>query len=235
MVKYEANKKLVIIAGVNGAIGKAFHRHYKQEDRTTVLGLSRGEDFKSVDLSEITDVVYIHAIGKFKFEPQGVAAIDKDGDGIDDEVYESNVTTLKLAIKYLVTLLGLNNHVQNVAVIAFGSTSDPYKIPYWQSYSRATSKMKEILQNSLGLDSRLKAVFMNLSSVDTAKERALRPLANTDLWLDPSDVVVETLAAIDHSTDSWHEESVYKKISGYGSKYYKDKKRILKEWKEAIG
>lgn len=251
-------KKLVMVTGGNGSLGKSYLEKLRGMPGIKCLGIVRphlGEtnnneeilevdlleesevsaQIRRIDLSTVSEVVLIHSVGKFRFEVKGSPVIDEDKDGIDDEVYKSNVITFYNLIKPLLTKLNEQSAVGNfipMTVCAFGSISDKYEIPYWQSYTKAKEILRHFIRSLVGhkASGLIRGLFINLSSVDTENERQLRPKADRTYWLKCEEIVEQTLPLLLEQGPFWQEVDVFKKDPTFDPEYYYDLKKILKKW-----
>lgn len=244
------SKELFVVTGASGKLGFCFIELLKKENKT-VLGLTRkdfeiagvqllkadlidesqvSETLKTFNFSDFETVTLIHPVGKFKFEKDSSWIMDTDKDGIDDEVYATNVMTLKNIIKVLLTSLSKN---QKVKVCAFASVSDKHNIPYWNSYTRSKNIVREYLKE-LCKQNHIYALMVNVSTVDTGNENLLRPNADKTYWLSPEEIVSQTLFEL-ASVSSYKEIDIFKEKPNFDQNYYLDHEAILKTWEKEMG
>ena len=181
-----------------------------------------------IDYEPYENIVFIHPVGKFKFEKDNPNVVDNDGDGIDDEVYATNVVTLKNVLKPL-TLYTKN---KTIKVCVFASVSDKYHIPFWISYKKAKDVMREYLKE-LSIVGKIKPLIVNVSTVDTGNENMLRPKADKTYWLQPEEVVKEALEKLE-DLHLYEEIDVIKPKPGFNEDYYLDHDAILEKWKKEM-
>ncbi len=242
------DKELFIVTGASGKLGEFFIQTLQQQGKA-VVGLSRKNielgvpvypgdlliekevegALGKIDYTLYEQFTLIHTVGKFKFEKDNPNVVDNDGDGIDDEVYLTNVVTLKNILKFLI------DHVEHksLKVCAFGSVSDKYEIPFWISYRKAKNIMRQYLKE-LARIGRIKALVINVSTLDTGNENLLRPNADKTYWLQPAEVVEKTLLEI-KSVQSYEEIDVIKHKPYFDGSYYIDHDEILKKWTREMG
>ena len=151
-------EQLVIISGASRGIGKSFADYYKSRENSFVIGLGRSNkqgitildlldeptvnNFVSkLDLNKFNDLIYMHTVGIDKFEPDGKPHIDRDSDGIDDEVYSSNVTTFLNLAEPLVDKIKLFK--TPTTIIQIGAIGDIYNVPFWQSFTRSKNIVRK--------------------------------------------------------------------------------------------
>lgn len=254
----ERKKKLVIITGANGSLGKAYLEKLRGVPDIECLGIVRpnpdkpnedesvveadlldeaavAEQIARIDLSTISEVIFIHPVGKFRFEKSGKPNNDKDKDGIDDEVYRSNVETFYNVVNPLLTKLSEQAALGNpipLKLCAFGSISDRYEVPYWQSYSKAKEILRKFIRSLVGHkpNGLVRGLLINLSSVDTENERKMRPNADRTYWLKCDEIVEQTLPFLLEQGVFWQEVDVFKPDPSFDPDYYRDLKKILKKW-----
>lgn len=239
---------LFLITGASGKLGLSFIEKLKEQD-AGVVGISRKElliegvethktdllnrekvdgVFKAIDFKPYKNIYLIHAVGKFKFEKDQQNIIDVDQDGIDDEVYDANVLTLKNALQALLA----QDYPVKIKVCTFASVSDKYDIPFWQSYTKSKNIMRDYLKE-LYEQGFIQALVVNVSTVDTGNENNLRPRADKTYWLDPREVVSAVLPEL-LDLSGYKEIDVIKERPGFGESYYLDQEAIIKKWESEM-
>ncbi|MFA6146298.1 MAG: hypothetical protein WC697_03170 [Patescibacteria group bacterium] len=256
--------RLIIISGANGALGIAYLNYFKNKTDIKCAAIVRSEfranipnisvinadllnakkikaEIENIDLSEISDVIFIHPVGKFKFEKTGKPEIDENNDGIDDEIYESNVETFLNVVNPLIVKLGKeakNNNFISLAICAFGSISDRYNIRFWHSYTKAKNKLKNFIWYITQKDSYrglIRGVFVNVSTTDTGNENKLRPFADKKYWLSCKEIVEQSAPLLLETSVQWKEIDIYKPVPDFNSNYYTNIGKILKKWNKEMG
>jgi hypothetical protein len=94
------------------------------------------------------EINLIHSIGIDKFEPDGKPHIDEDRDGIDDEIYATNVTTFMNVTEPLIEIA--SQEEIKLALYAIGSISDTFNVPYWQSFTKAKDLVRNYMKSHAG-------------------------------------------------------------------------------------
>jgi NADP-dependent 3-hydroxy acid dehydrogenase YdfG len=256
-------KKLIVISGANNALGRAYLDYFNKKN-CKCLGLSRSRvdkkyrnaqflndlnlldkektksEIEKIPLRGMSEVIFIHCVGKFKFEERGVPNIDTNKDGIDDEVYNTNVITFLNVVEPLIIKLGeqaKKGSSISFTMCGFGSISDKYNIPFWQSYT----KSKDALRNFIRYLTRrkktegfIRGIFINISTADTGKENELRPFADKKYWLKPKEIVSQSINHILDDRLKWKEIDIYKPMPNFNKNYYHDLRKILNKWKREM-
>ncbi len=242
-------ERLIIISGVTGDLGKAYYNHYSKDPSVKCVGITRQEfdirynwrkadllnkiqtasAINSIPLEGIKEIILIHPVGKFKFEDSKHHIIDKNQDGIDDEVYNSNIKTFMNVIEPLCKRL----ENRKLTVCQFGSISDKYMIPYWKSYSKTKDKLRLIVKK-LTDHNNIRGIFFDLSSTDTINESKTRPNANKKYWIKPKEVVEQSIPYINNEK-KFQEISIYKKSPLYHNQWFIDIEALHYRWKKDMG
>ena len=236
-----ANKQLVVVSGVTGSLGEAYLMHYrKTEDR--VVGISRNKPeiqfpevqyvhadlldekeskrcVKQLPLEEITRILLIHPVGKFRFE--------QEFNEIDPEIYSSNVKTFTNLVDPLIEHTSQDNPL--ITLVAFGSISDKYDVPFWRSYSESKKALRRYIHELSGKENNVRGVFINLSSVKTRNESKLRPFADTGYWLTPEEIVQRSVPELS-PTEKWKEIDIFNLSPDYSPEIYQDHSKVLERW-----
>ncbi|HEX7651559.1 MAG TPA: hypothetical protein VF439_02470 [Candidatus Paceibacterota bacterium] len=246
--------RLVVVSGAHGALGRAYVEYFSAQLHTRCITLTRtgaGENeieigdllnaksvadgVERISLSEISSVVLIHPVGKFKFEETGEPEIDRDGDGIDDEVFVSNVATFEHIVKPLQTLIERSERRIPLTLCAFGSVSDAYDIKYWRSYSRSKRALRDTMHTLADQGAGfINSIFIEVSTVNTEKERKLRPFADNVYWLAPQEIVARSVRRIEKAR-GWNKISIYKPMPGFNTRYYSDLDSVREKWSKEMG
>ena len=210
----EHSEKTFVIAGINGDIGLEFARRF--QDLGKIYGISRKNGkldsvsyehvcadllnpdkvktaFECMKLSE--DVTYVHLPGKFRFQDENHPITDVNNDGIDDEIFATNVETFRNVRSYLIEHL-MRNRNAKLKLIAIGSTSDLYDIPYWHSFTHAKNELRKEFRSMYGNSEtygRVSSLFINVSTVDGRGLAGERPYISKQFVLTPKDILDESL------------------------------------------
>ncbi|MEI7563951.1 MAG: hypothetical protein WCJ39_10390 [bacterium] len=251
-MKTQKLKTLVIIAGASRGLSKTYFDYYSLQPNTQCIGISRTNTFrhlvsldllqsdkafvfvKELNLSGIDRVIYIHGVGIDKFEPHGVPFIDIDGDGIDDEVYQSNVVTfLHLAEPLIARVTSL--HIP-LTICNIGSLGDIYNVPFWQSFTKSKNMLRKYMKsNTLPL---VKSLFFNVSStLDETGEKYGRPFADTTYWLDARDLVHRSVSYLDaFDLQTGHMElDFFNPCPWYSKDYFTNLPVLYQIWQRDMG
>ena len=260
------NYRLVIVTGASGAVGNSFIKHFLQEERTNCVAVSRSPmktealhlqadlldresvqtEITKLDLTNIDDVILIHGVGKFKYESEcEISALGTTEAEIDDEIFSSNYHTFVNIAEPLIKKLN-QEHNQGLqttlALCAFGSITDKYKIPFWRSYTYAKDSLREYIKElarSPEWRGLIRGRFINVSTTDTGNENKLRPYATAEekkYWLKPETIVTKSIAYLENSTPLWQEIDVYEPLPGFKPhEYYTNYQKIKTKWQRQTG
>lgn len=244
-------EKLFLVTGASGKLGGAFVNKLKEVSAGKVYAFSRKSTntcadksylvdlleekevlsiFKDLDFHEYDEIILVHTVGKFKFEDGTTVTVDDDGDGIDDDVYRTNVITVKNILK---SLFSCSAEETKIKVCAFASVSDKYNIPFWSSYTRSKNILRGYLQTLCEIR-KISALVVNVSTVDTGNENQLRPLADKTYWLEPEEIVTEVLPSIENLV-GYQEIDIIKENPSFKKDYYIDHDVLLKKWHTEMG
>ncbi len=249
---FKGRETLAIITGANGAIGKAYLEKLSSMPDIRSVGITReqqtdipGVEYRhGVDLLEehkvreaiaslcckqAEKILLIHPVGKFKFEVQPTQEIDA-------EVLLSNMNTMVNVVRAVIS----NMRGSSLVICGFGSISDKYNVPFWQSYTEAKNRLRESLQTLSTMfslsDHRVRSVIVNVSSTNTGNENQLRPAADKRYWLEPSKIVEATLPLLlNDSKASYQEVDVFEPDPNFDADaYYSDPTKILEKWSKEM-
>ena len=242
--------KLFLVTGASGKLGSVFIQNLKKMGGNVVAFSRRKIGAKNIaarvvnlldkravmlsldtiDFSAYAEIYLIHAVGKFKFQEHVADISDRDGDGIDDEVYATNVLTLK---NMLQCLLAYHPTGAPIKVCAFASVSDKHDIPFWESYTKSKNIVRGYLKD-LCDSGRVQALVVNVSTVDTGNENNLRPKADKTYWLQPQEIVSKALPKL-MDLSGYEEIDIIKEKPNFDPAYYLNHEAILKKWKGEMG
>jgi len=198
-----------IIAGIRSDIGLEYAHFLKQYGK--IYGISRSDtrvdDLEYVHIEcnlsnpvdpdvfwDIVDeqIVYIHLPGEFRFEDENHPIIDTTGDGLDDSIYHSNVTTFENATPALYNLV---KNCEHLRIVAIGSTADLYDVPYWNSFTRAKDKLRGLFRKFYGdhaNNNKVSSLFVNVSTTDGSQLAGERPYIDKTYVLHPNEIVAQS-------------------------------------------
>ncbi|MFA6073025.1 MAG: SDR family NAD(P)-dependent oxidoreductase [Candidatus Woesearchaeota archaeon] len=244
---------LVIISGASRGIGKAFLNHYSQQPNTNCIGLTRSKNTNQqyaqldllqtnkvkefvnhLNLTDVDKVIYMHSIGIDKFEPNGKPHIDTDNDGIDDEVYSSNVTAFKNLAEPLMDRIYSKR--LPLTIINIGSLSDMFEVPFWQSFSKSKNQVRQYMKANS--NEKIKGVMLNVSStLDEEGRKYGRPFADTTYWQKAEDLVSKSVKFIDGHEPGvgYIEADFFNPSPFYRPDYFTNHARLYKIWQKDMG
>jgi len=244
--------KLIIISGASRGIGKSFLDKYKKQNKfNTIIGLNRtGSSGYKIDLTnknetkkfiekinvnEVSRIIYIHAIGIDKFEPEGKPQKDSNNNGIDDEIYQSNVTTFLNLAKPLIKKISKENIQTTICNI--GSISDIYNVPYWQSFTKSKNIVRQFSKSIK--EQNINSVILNTSSTLDEKLNTFgRINANIDYWQTSKELVNKSFELLDKSyllKTKYLEADFIKENPDFREDYFTNLQKLYKHWQKELG
>ncbi len=251
MITYK--RQLVIVSGARQGIGKSFLDHYQSIPDTECLGFSRTQNpqylqldlldetvtslaVDSLDFNGIGRILYLHSVGMDKFEPKGVPHIDNDGDGIDDEVYNSNVGAF---VNFATPLIEKATKLRIPLLLGnVGSISDVYAVPFWQSFSRAKNLVRQYVKSIN--NPFVRGIFLNVGS--TLDEEGIykygRIKADTTYWQTVKELVQKSVPLIDEMMDGpamFAEFDFYKYNPHFRPDYFINLPKLYFMWQREMG
>lgn len=242
--------KLVLISGVSGAMGRTYYKYFVRLKGVVCFGIARRPSSDSrhvaLDLLDkekaeafvqllpiegVSEILYMHLIGMAKFEPDGKPEIDHDGDGIDDEVYSSNVLTLKNIVSPLVKRA--EELKIPISIVNICSISDVYIVPLWQSYSRSKNIVRQYMKSQPAF---VRNIIINISSLKADLEKYGRPFADTSYWLNPRELLERSLPVIEIRLPvRTIEVDIFNPDPNYGPEYFTNIPLLLEKWRRDMG
>lgn len=243
---------IVIVSGSTGDLGRAYLNYYSKRKDTISYAIARREEEKplrdikylisdlenpiitkeniqKIPLDNANEVLFIHPVGKFKFEKYGIPEIDDIQDGIDDEILKSNVDTFHNIVRPLIEEREKCGIIP-LKLVAFGSLSDPYHVPWWGSYTKSKLILRREMRELTRREPSVKSVFVNLSSVKTSNENKTRPYADTKYWISPEEVVAKSVQTIEKTQQPYLEIDIFNPSPKYHSGYYQNFDELRKKW-----
>lgn len=230
---------IAVVTGAGGEVGKAFLNCFRAEeiecrgithqDANLADAIETENVLGSLDLRAYERIIFVHTVGRFKWEGNGIASGDADGDGIDDEVFESNVLTFKHVVRHLASL------EKHLTICNIGSISDRYGIPWWRSYSQAKNIVREQMQK-LAKTETVRGISINVSTVQTTKECQLRPCADQRYWLSPDEMAKKAIPYILRGPTGYLEIDIFKDRPDFDPlEYYLNPVLVKERWLKEMG
>lgn len=176
------------------------------------------------------ELIYLNMIGKFRFEDKNHSIIDQDG--IDDETFQTNVTTFRNVKQSLFDYLE-QNPVSNVKIVGIGSSSDLYDLPFWHSFTRSKNELiKEfrLMYGNPQTYGRVSALTVNVSTVSGKQLSTERPYISKEFCLSPQEVVEQSIPYILDSKPSFLEISLIKPNPSFIDPEYLALENLRKRW-----
>ena len=140
-----------------------------------------------------------------------------------NNVYRSNFITFKNITEELTEKI--NFQKTELTLIAFGSISDEYEVPFWSAYSKSKIDLKKYIRKSL--TSRVRGVFINVSSTEKDDERIY---ADKTYWLSCNEVSEKSMPSILNKEPNWQELDIFKINPDYYNDYFNDHDYIKEKW-----
>lgn len=245
-----ADERAIVIVGINGDIGSELAERLVQQGK--LYGLSRNPkksslqyehfqaDFLKPDelasafahILPATELVYLHLIGKFRFEDKNHPIIDQNGDGIDDETFSTNVTTFRNVKQSLSNYLE-QNPSSKVKIIGIGSVADLYDLPFWHSFTRSKNELRKEFRLMYGNPQtygRVSALIVNVSTVSGTQLATERPYISKEFCLSPQEVAEQSLPYILDTKPSFLEISLIKPNPSFMDPEYLALENLRKRW-----
>lgn len=244
-------EKKYIIAGINGDIGLEFARRF--DGLGKLYGISRKQNkledlvyehvqcdllkptdvdamFESINL--FGDLTYVHLPGKFQFQDENHQITDSNNDGIDDDTFATNVETFRNVMPHLFAYLKRNGDAR-LKIIAIGSTSDLYDIPYWHSFTHSKNELRKLFRLMYGCPEtygRVSSLFINVSTTDGQQLAGERPHISKRFVLKPSEILDQAFPHIASTKSESLEISILKPNPDFACENYLDNSEIKKRW-----
>ncbi len=203
-------RKLVIIAGITGAIGSAILSEYAQDNKNIIYGISRKgaplddfvingkipqktlicdigginnykKFFELIDFSNIDEVIYVHSLGFYPFEISNNGKISIQNDKNKDGI---NDETWDLTYKAYTNAINSLCSIWRggTKTVIFGSLADKYEPEVHTSWWKTIKETKNYMKKMVKIKDNLSTIVFNISSVLCPHEIITRPFAfiNTD-------------------------------------------------------
>lgn len=186
---------------------------------------------ESLSLSSYEKIIWVHAVGKFKFEPKGLPEIDHDQDGIDDEVFHGSYGTFQSLYETMSTHLPSRIHSFTFGLL--GSVSTDYSPFHYSSYTKTMEQLSAYAQIELARDARrvTNGVYIKISSL-----KVNNPSREFDkksqYLLEPAEVVARSAPYLEHPTSPWRELRILKPDPDFDISWYTNPSRVEERWKE---
>ena len=246
----QEDERAIVIAGITGDIGSELAQRLVQHGK--LYGLSRSPKKLNVEYthlqadflkpSEITsafeqikpakELIYFHLIGVFRFEDKNHPITDKDGDGIDDETFATNVKTFRNVKQSLEDYL-TKNPSSKLRIICVGSSSDLYDLPFWRSFTRSKNELRKefrIMYGNPKTYGRVSALTINVSTVSGKQLSTERPYISREFCLTPQEVAEQSMPYILDSKPSFLEISLIKPHPSFTDPEFLTLENIRQRW-----
>jgi hypothetical protein len=236
----------IIITGSTSYVGQYFVNYFKQQGIQNIYAPTHAEldltNKQSVDeYVEKTDfgnskhLIYLPFVAKFKWEPEGIPAIDLNKDGIDDEIFETTCNTFENMVDALEKQI--NKEYKTLTITNFGSISKG-RVPYWQSFDKAHEHNKKFLENKVQSNQNINGSYFFVSSIYTPNEVLIRPnkLPQTMVneWMSETEIVDAMGPEILAADYKWKEVEIYK-FREEKQNHHNNPEELLKIWEQDMG
>lgn len=194
------------------------------------------------------EIVFVYAIGPFKFEnPVDRNYVAIDGNNADREVIRTNfrlAQNLALrcyrAIAERVQETGQDIHLK---LVGFGSVSDQFGSPMWPSFLIAKAALERFFERMTSADPTngvlVSSCMVKTATIATSAENRLRPNAPAEekaLWLTPQQVVERSIVDILQLKPGQRESlRVHNNWSGFNREIYSGNQPALERWLRQMG
>lgn len=257
----KTQKTLVIVAGAAGEIGTEFIKKTLAEghnsigvirntpvnitsDHFEMIQCSLDKDldikkkFENTDLSQYSNIIYLHTIGVDKFNPRNYPNVVKM-ETIDPDVYDTNVNSFKYLLRYLASKiykLNQNGDTIRFKTVAIAGTSDKYTPFVIEDFCEAKFIIRQYIQSYTSrFPEWFSGLSINVTSTITKSALAVRPFAKTDFWLTPKDVVDQSYGEFMNFKKGYKEIDLMKFSLNFVEGYYEDIDMLYTKWSAETG
>lgn len=251
----QSTPTLTFTTGITSTIGMEFHRAFEERGFHSI-GFARGKmnaeakmtqplvqldllDFDAVQaciaklpLSRFRRIIWVHSVGKFAFEANGLPLKDLDQDGIDDEVFHANVTTSMNFLRALIMEMKRQCSSATLQFCFFGSTSADYPTPFWPSFAKSKQLLSTLAQMEISRHAQMDifGVMAKLSTVHSPTMSCHREIKDVSHFLSAQEVVEKTLPHLLLPQTRWRELSIFKPKEDFNPSWYWDPQKIKERW-----
>jgi hypothetical protein len=248
-------KRIAIVTGASGDLGRSYIEKFSGMGDTRCVAVSRypvsfqrknidhieadllecertRDQIMGLSLDNAEEVYLIHCVGKFKVEFSAPAIMDM-------EVYDSNVNTFKnVVFPLLENEIRSGSHCRHLGLCAFGTVSDSHKgYQLWPSFKKSKKYLRDFQYDVVhdNLSSGVTGTFIRLSSVNTGRERDIRPNADKTYWLDTGKIADDSIPVILDSGKRWKEVNIILPKPDFDPTEFTDAGRLAERWKREMG
>lgn len=185
-----------------------------------------------IALKSFHQVIWVHSVGKFAFEANGLPATDLDHDGIDDDVFHANVTTSMHFLRGLISEMKNQGSHASLHFCLFGSTSSDYPTPFWPSFTKSKQLLSTLAQMEISRHPPIEihGIMAKLSTVRASKLSCHRKLEDAIHFLSAEEVVEKTMPHLLQPRTHWRELNIFKPHPDFDPTWYWDPQKIKERW-----
>ncbi|QQR92426.1 MAG: hypothetical protein IPJ89_04715 [Candidatus Iainarchaeum archaeon] len=193
------------------------------------------KEIARLPLAQFQQIIWVHSVGAFAFEANGLPAMDLDQDGIDDTIFHANVTTTMHMLHALIERMQQQNIRIPLRFCLFGSTSSDYLTPFWPSFTKSKQLLSALAQMEIARhrEMDISGVMAKLSTVQSPSLSCHRELKDVAHFLTAEEVVEKTLPHLLFPQTRWRELSLFKPRADFDPSWYWDPIKIRERWTNA--
>ncbi|MFH1770686.1 MAG: hypothetical protein ABH828_03955 [archaeon] len=236
----------ILISGAGSQMGQYFQESLEETLSQKVLAIQGHKELDLRNKDEINEyindlnvnskrLIYLNLVSKFIWEEDKIGKKDLTNEPVEPSVLESIFLTSKNMVEALETQIG--NKYETLKVCNLGSISKG-RMPAWYSFDKAHEMNREYLKRKIESNINMQGVYFFISSVDTAKERLVRP--NKPLeeiekeWMTGEEITQAAIPVILENIYKWQEINIFKPIPG-NEDFYEHPERNTKKWRKDMG
>jgi hypothetical protein len=197
--------------------------------------------FDKVDFDNYARVIYLHTIGVDKFDPRGYPNI-KPMETIPSDLYERNVNSFKYLLRYCVSRINFINQNKSkkdkisLKIVIIAGVPDKYVPFVIESFCETKFILRQYIQSCISIYPEwVLGLSINITSTITESAIKMRPNADTKYWLEPSEVVAQSMNQLMSFARKYVEIDIIKKSPDFFTGYYQDNRALYEKWSRETG